>query len=111
MGEQGMRWIRAEFDTMASHGPIHRKGYVCDSFAIAKDRQDQDWGIYHLPTGMSFIYSYWPTLSAAKLFAGELMKRGKWNNKNMDRNPSAFHLACDEAADSLGVERRKMVRI
>lgn len=103
-----MKWSRAKFDTRAVRGPIHRHGYTCGSFGLAKDRE---WVLYHLPTGMEFLYSYWDTAREAKRFAESLLGKGDWNSKTLNRRAIAFHQVCHGVAEELGIKRRHMVSL
>ncbi len=104
-----MNWRRKDFDTRASQRPIHRSGYVHKPFGIAKDRRE--WFIYHLPTGMSFNYSQWPSLEKAKLFAEALITKGDWSSKGLVKTPRPFLRACHAVANELGVEHRHMLPV
>ena len=78
-------------------------------FGVAKDHGD--WLIFHLPTGMMFLYSAWPTLTEAKRFADALLEREAWNDPKLAEHPHRFNMICDEIADVLGEPRRTMRRI
>lgn len=108
-----MEWKRSEFEqvsqSVASYGTIQRRGYIRGPFGIAKDRGD--WIIFHLPTGMMFLYSVWPTLAEAKRYAEALLARGAWGDAALCNHPHRFNTICDEVADALGEPRRTMRRI
>jgi len=104
-----MGWKKADFETRAPHRTILRRGYVRGVFGVAKDHGD--WLIFHLPTGMMFLYSAWPTLTEAKRFADALLEREAWNDPKLAEHPHRFNMICDEIADVLGEPRRTMRRI
>ena len=109
MNPSATKWTKQPFDTSGADGRIHRVGYVCGAFAIARDTGD--WLIFHLPTGMSFNYSVWPSLRDAKRFAEQLLAADRWDDRKLHQHPERFHQVCHEIADRLGGERRRMVAI
>lgn len=104
-----MTWTRSDFCTRASYGPIQRRGWMCGSFSVSRDRGD--WLIFHMPTGMMFAYSYWKSARDAKLFAEALMEKGDWSDYKLDSHAKVFNETCHAIAKSLGIKRRETVSI
>ena len=100
------KWQKQSFTTRAAHGSIVRTGRVCGAFAI--EHAGGVWTIYHLPTGMSFPYSEWPTFVEAREFAEMLLHVDAWADPELDHHPDRFNRLCDEIADVLCVERRRV---
>ena len=101
-----MKWTKGDFTTRASHGPIDRHGYIHVPFAI--ERNYGVWTIYHMPTGMSFLYSEWPTFREARRFAEALIVRGRWNDPKLSEHHQKFNSICHEEAQGLGYSRREV---
>lgn len=103
-------WEKSEFTTKTADGPISRKGYVKSVFGI--ERLRGEWVIYHLPTGMTFLYSYeWPSLRDAVRFADRLLEAGDWSDKKISLQPAKFNAACHALAKECGMNERRMVPI
>lgn len=100
------KWLHGGFETSGAGGRIQRLGYSKGCFSIDQIGRCE-WCIYHKPTGMAFLYSYWPTLTEAKDFAERMMRRGPWHK----RNTKEFCLACHDEAVSMGIKKRMYVAI
>lgn len=104
-----LAWQPGEFESRRVDGLVTHKGYVRGAFGVARSGPS-DWCIYHLPTGMTFNYSYWRRASEAMRFADELLRVQSWDWL-VDEDPAMFHGACHLVADRIGVEHRHMIPV
>ena len=106
-------WKPATFETRGLTGPISRTGHTRGVFGIAHtNNQTHDWGIFHLPTGLAFPYSYSSrTRRAARAFADALLEIENWQDVESPDRKKRFFAALHDTAAAQGLPAYELHRI